>query len=154
MPGEKYPVIPSKPSLFFRLDQTVEQMSTSVSAVTKNLNEVLNDENKEAIKQSLKNLSEITGLVQKNSKEIDEALSSVGKIAKDSEKAAESLRSLATNGSQSLANFSQQTLPMADQVMSRLKRTLDNLEELTGQLSHNPAMLIRGKNPKALGPGE
>ncbi len=174
-PGQHYPIIPSKPSLLFRLDQTVEVMSQSVSSVAKNLNELLNDENRNAVKNSLQHLSEITGLLDKNSKAIDEALSSVGKIAKNSEiasnrlpqlmdefeislkeakAAATNLRALSAKGNQSIDDLTQQTLPNAQQVMTKLKRSLDNVEQLTGELNKNPAMLLRGRNPAPLGPGE
>lgn len=160
-PGERYPVIQSKPSLLFRLDKTVELMSQSVSSVAKNLNDLLNDENRASVKKSLENLSIVTGTLEKNSKQIDEALSSVGRISKDFEgalteakAAAKNLRALTVSGNQSLEDLSQQTLPSAQQVMTRLKRSLDNIEQLTGELNKNPAMLLRGRNPAPLGPGE
>ncbi|MBX9586895.1 MAG: MlaD family protein [Gammaproteobacteria bacterium] len=160
-PGEMYPVIQSKPSLLFRLDQTVQSMSENITSVAKNLNDVMSDENKSSLKGSLKNLQEITATFEKNSQNIDDTLRSLNKLIDNSAKASDKLPALMTQletslkaGKQSMQSLSQQTLPAADQMILKFKRSLDNIEELTDELSKNPSMLIRGKAPVAKGPGE
>lgn len=161
LPGEQYPVIPSKPSLLFRLDQTVQTMSQDVTTVAKNLNEVMSDDNKIAFKQSLKNLEEITATFEKNSHNIDDTLKSLKRLIDNSATASDKLPGLMAQletslkaGKQSMLNLSQQTLPAADQVMRKLKHSLDNIEQLTAELNKNPSVLIRGKPPATTGPGE
>jgi phospholipid/cholesterol/gamma-HCH transport system substrate-binding protein len=168
LPGEEYPIIPWKPSLFFRLDKTVQEMSDHVGTVAKNLNELLNDQNKEAFKNSLDNIQKITSTFEKNSQSIDQTIQSIKKLSentatasdklpqiiKDFETAADNLKTLSKTGSRSLDDLSQQTLPMAQDIMLKLKSTLQNIEQLSGELNKNPAMLIRGRKPAPLGPGE
>lgn len=160
-PNEPYPVILSRPSLLFRLDQTVENMSKDITAVAKSLNEVLSKENRESITNMLENLSGITQAIDKNAKNIDESLATLPKIMNklestldDANAAAKSLRTLSQQGHQSIQDLSQQTLPTAQQILIKLKHTLANIEQLTGDLNKNPAMLIRGRTPDPLGPGE
>lgn len=150
-PNEEYPVIISTPSLLFRLDQTVQQMSQNVNSVAKNLNDLFDEENKASFKHSLSNLSEIT---QTASETLPKVMSEFEASLSEAKAAAKSLASMSKSGNQSLKSFSEQTIPMADQVMVKLKRTLDNIEQLTAELNKNPAMLLRGRNPAPLGPGE
>ncbi len=159
--GEHYPVIPSKPSLLFRLDQTVQTMSENVTSVSKKLNEVMSEENREAFKKSLKNLEEITATFEKNSQNIDETLKSLKKLIDNSATASDKLPSLMAQletalkaGKQSMQNLSNQTLPATDQVMIKLKKSLDNIEQLTAELNKNPSMLLRGRAAAPVGPGE
>lgn len=158
---EPYPVILSRPSLLFRLDQTVETMSKDITAVAKSLNEVLSKENRDSIKSTLENLSDVTSAIDKNAKNIDQSLAALPKVMQKLELtldnanvAAKSLRSLSRDGNQSIQDLTQQTLPTAQQVLVKLKHTLANIEQLTGELNKNPAMLIRGRTPDPLGPGE
>ncbi len=161
LPGEDYPVIISKPSLLFRLDQTVQTMSEDITSVAKNLNEVLSNENRSSIKEILKNLDSITATFEKNSHNIDDTLKSLNKLIDNSATASDKLPALMSQletsliaGKQSIQNLSQQTLPAADQMILKFKRSLDNIEELTDELNKNPSMLIRGKAPVTKGPGE
>lgn len=172
---EPYPVILSTHSLLFRLDQTVQSMSDNINSVSKNLNDLFDEENKASIKHSLSNLRDITEAFDKNARNIDQSLQSLQKLldngAQASSKfpqlisqfesslaatheAAQNLRSLSKAGNQSLQDLNQQTLPTVQQVMTSLKRSLDNIEQLTGELTKNPSMLIRGRVPATKGPGE
>jgi phospholipid/cholesterol/gamma-HCH transport system substrate-binding protein len=150
-PGEEYPVIPSSPSLLLRLDQTLEQMSQNVNTVAKNLNDLFDEENKASFKHSLSNLSEITATANKK---LPQLMSDFESSLTEAKAAAINLGSMSKSGNQSLKNFSEQTIPMAEQVMGKLKNSLDNIEQLTSELTKNPAMLLRGRNPAPLGPGE
>jgi phospholipid/cholesterol/gamma-HCH transport system substrate-binding protein len=161
LPNEDYPVILSTPSLLFRLDQTVQSMAQNINQVSKNLNEIFDTENKAAFTRSLTNLRNITDTFDKNAKNIDETLQSLRKLVDNSASASDKLPKLMSQfestlktGNQSLQNLSQQTLPATEQIIVKLKRSLDNIEQLTGELNKNPSMLIRGRAPVATGPGE
>lgn len=174
-PNEPYPVILSRPSLLFRLDQTVQTMADDLTSVTKNINDLFDAENKASFKHTLLNLQKVTETFDKNSKNIDQSLQSLrkildnGAVASDkfpkiiaefqstlvqANEATKNLSLLSKSGTQSLQDLSQQTLPTAQQVMVKLKHSLDNIEQLTGELNKNPAMLLRGRTPSAPGPGE
>jgi len=50
--------------------------------------------------------------------------------------------------------MSQQVLPEAQQAVSRFNTVTGNLQDFTHEINRNPAMLIRGRQPAAPGPGE
>lgn len=161
LPGEEYPVIPSKPSFLFRIDQTIQSLSDNLSSVANNLNDLMSQDNKASIKQSLKNFQEITATFEKNTKNIDDTLISLRKLMDNSAVASDKLPKIMTQlestlsaGRQSMQSLSQQTLPAADQMILKFKRSLDNIEELTNELNNNPSILIRGKAAPVKGPGE
>jgi ABC-type transporter Mla subunit MlaD len=68
--------------------------------------------------------------------------------------ASKNLRSLSKAGNQSLQDLSQQTLPAAQQILVKLNHSLDNIEQLSAELTRNPAVLVRGRPPATTGPGE
>ncbi len=47
-----------------------------------------------------------------------------------------------------------QTIPGTMQLMQRLNETAENMATISDQIRENPALLIRGKTPYPLGPGE
>ena len=133
-PNEPYPVILSRPSLLFRLDQTVQTMADDLTSVTKNINDLFDAENKASFKHTLLNLRQITETFDKNSKNIDQSLQSMrkilnnGAVASDkfpkivadfqstlvqANEATKNLSTLSKSGTQSLQDLSQQTLPTA-----------------------------------------
>lgn len=173
IPSEPYPVIRSSPSM--RIDQVVQGLAESFKGM-------FDTQNKEAFKKILHNLEMVTESLSMNSKTIDETLKSARIMtangAAASEKfphlakelddalaeahaAADELHKVAVqahgvmqSGNRSIKDLSDETLPAAQQVMLRLKDTLNNIEQLTDQMTKNPAILIRGKPPATPGPGE
>jgi phospholipid/cholesterol/gamma-HCH transport system substrate-binding protein len=55
-PGEKYPVIPSEPSVLQELGDVLRQMTDDMGSISKRFQELLNEENQKSIRNSLKNL--------------------------------------------------------------------------------------------------
>ncbi len=99
-PGQPYPVIPSEPSLYGRLDvaitrllsdQGVTQLLTNLSALSQNATSVLGEDNRAAIKQMLKDLSDITHTVARRNEELDRGLVGATKAAEHLAKMSESL---------------------------------------------------------------
>ncbi len=158
---EAYPVIMSTHSLFFRLDQTVEAMSKDVTSVAENLKQLLNEENQASVKASLENLRGITEAFNKNTQNINQTLQSMPQLIvhfestlNETRAAVKSLQALSKQGNQSINDLSQETLPSVQQILIKLNHSLANVEQLTGDLNKNPSMLLRGRTPQPLGPGE
>jgi phospholipid/cholesterol/gamma-HCH transport system substrate-binding protein len=73
-PGERYPVIQSGPSLMNRLEASVPTLLASLNRVSDNLNAVLDQENREALKQTLADLQLLAHTLAARSATIDAGL--------------------------------------------------------------------------------
>ena len=59
---EPYPVIISTPSIFLRLDTILTKLTTNIDSVSKDLKSLLNNNNQQAIQQTLTNMNNVTKL--------------------------------------------------------------------------------------------
>jgi len=57
-------------------------------------------------------------------------------------------------GKIAVKNISQQTVPSINELLHRMDLIGKNLQQLTGELAHNPSVVVRGKLPAIKGPGE
>jgi len=126
LPGDRYPVIPTSPSLFFRLDSALTNLTLSLQTL-------LNKESLHSIKEIIKNLREVTDALAVNTQQI---------------------RTILQNTAKASNTFTMQTLPAANQTLLNLNTLSRNLEQISFELKQNPSILIRGKAQTTLGPGE
>ena len=61
--GEPYPVIPSRPSLLVRLDSVVSDLLGNLIAMSKKVNEMLDDDSRANVAKTLAHIEAITGTV-------------------------------------------------------------------------------------------
>ena len=140
LPGEKYPIIKSTPSFFFRLDTALRDLNNNMNQITHDINGVLGGENPLLLKKILNNLSVSSHHLAAQSKRLDAILINTAR---------------STHAFPSLMNtLTQQTLPSTNHVLNNLSIMTDNLLELSDNLRQNPSLLIRGQKPAPLGPGE
>lgn len=182
MPGEPHPVIPAKPSLFNQLDSILKEVAESVNKVSGQAQQVFNDENARHIRKALANIDRVSGVIAKNSENINQTLRSTdifmanaAKVSKDFPEIIKELKvgvakfnNLATDMSQAgknvsktmasgkitLDKMSQQALPPAVILLRRLNAISANLEKVTNEMRQNPSVVIRGTTPPKPGPGE
>ncbi len=138
--GEKYPIIKSTPSLFFRLDRALQDLNVNMNQITDDINGIFGGENPILLKKILNNLSLTSQHLAAQSKCLDAILINT----------ARSLRSFPSL----LNTLTQQTLPSTNQVLTNLSLITNNLLEVSDHLRQNPSLLIRGQKPQPLGPGE
>ncbi len=174
-PGEEYPVIKTKPSLFLRLDQALRNLTGNFDHITSGLQTILSKKNQENVTQALGNLQEFSNVLAKNSENLKTTLADLKVIASNTRAASDqfpglvqqaksgmnSLRRMADNIDNTVGKAKNIFDNIADQLTPQLYSTLQNFSDLTvnlkglsSQLQKNPAMLIRGKVPAAAGPGE
>lgn len=182
MPGEPYPVIPAKPSLFNQLDSILKEVSENINKVGNEAQRIFNDENASYIKNSLANMERISTVIANNSDNINRTLSNadvflvnltkaskdfpqivkelqtgVNKfnvLATDMSKASNSVSKTMVSGKGTLDKISQQTLPPIALLLHRLNAISANLEKLSSELRLNPSIIIRGSSAPKHGPGE
>lgn len=131
--GQRYPVINTAPSLLFRIDTAITQISQSFHRLSDSLETLLDNQNLLMIKQSLINLRNITNTLSVHS----------NKMALILDNTAKSTNTLST-----------QTLPDTNQLLNNLNAAAQNLNSLTSEVKQNPSIILRGKEPPPLGPGE
>lgn len=180
--NEEYPVIPSAPSLFHQLDRVLKEVSENINSVSLQVKKIFDKENAAYIQNTLHNMQDITDVIAKNSKNIDQSLvethllltnlskssnslpeimrelkssvSTVNNMAIDMANAAQKVSSTMDAGKTTIDKISQQTLPPAVTLINRLNNIAANLEKVSSQMRQNPAVIIRGVTPPRPGPGE
>ena len=181
-PGEKYPVIPSKPSLIIKLSMALQEATKTIKELSNNISKVFDEKNRLAISTSLVNIQKVTETLANNSENIDAAFHSIKQLIKNSDKASNQLPSVIHQLQDTLArikitarqfdrvghgmvltvgdariamkNISIQILPIVQQLLTKFNTTTAYLQQLSVELRNNPSMLVRGKYPPLPGPGE
>lgn len=146
-PGQPYPVIPTAPSLFVRLDTALKQVSTSLRKVTESIQSVLDPENQKSIKETLHNIQEITANLASNGEKFTKILQNTVTVSAQFTPLMQS-----TMGAMKMLQA--QTLPATYRLISNLDDVTRTLSEVAAEIKQNPSVLIRGKAHPPLGPGE
>lgn len=182
MPGEPYPVIPAKPSLFNQLDAVLKEASDSINSASKEVKRIFTEENAKYVRLTLSNMERFSEVMANNSSSIDSALKSAdvflanaSLISKDFPQIVKDLRAGINNfnalsidlshagksvtntmgsGNNTLNKLSEQTIPQANLLLRKLNAISANIELLSNTMRQNPSVIIRGTKPSKLGPGE
>lgn len=159
--GEPYPVIPYTPSFFSQLEKNINDVSIGIKRI-------FDKENAAALKKALGNLEQVTGVIAKNNKNLNEALQDVPELlkslkisvkkfnlmAEDMSSAGQNVSSAMEAGKNTMDKLSQQTIPPVVLLIQRLDTIAANLEKVSAQMRQNPSVIIRGTTPPQSGPGE
>ncbi|HDP7957104.1 TPA: MCE family protein [Legionella pneumophila] len=182
MPGEPYPVIPSKPSLLNQLDAVLKEVAENVGAVSEKAQLIFNEENADNVRKSLANIERITEIIADKGQTIDSSLNNLDvfvanmaktskqfpQLIKDLKTGISKFKSLANNmsaagkdvsktmiaGKNTIDQISQQAIPPAVILLRRLNAISANLEKVSNEMRQNPSVIIRGTKTPKLGPGE
>lgn len=147
LPGEKYPIIPSAPSLFARLDTTLSSLSKNFETLTNSLQNLLDKENLHSFKSTLKNIETFTRTLANNHARLNT-------IFENSARASRQFGPLINSGNTAFDNLQSQTIPLTNNVLQNLDQISKNLSQVSNDLKQNPSALLRGTAQSALGPGE
>lgn len=179
---QKYIVIPTKASLLTDVEGELKSTSKEIKVLVARANDLLKENNREAIDRTLQSIEKVTQTVANNSANINASLQSMQAIMKNASTASndlpriakqtlETMRSIDELADQfsktghnatltlsktntAVQNITNQLIPTAEQLMQQLSQMISTLNQFGQELSHNPSMLIRGKYPSPPGPGE
>lgn len=126
LPGEEYPIIQTTPSLLMRFDIALTKLNESLHSVSVSVEHLLSKENIQLFNDIMVNLRKVTG----------------------------EMSPLLQNSITTIDLFNRQTIPATNQAIINLDNIMVNMLEITSELKNNPSVLIRGKEPRQLGPGE
>lgn len=178
----KLPVIRTKPSLSARLENVATQVLSSLDRTSSNLNALLSDENRAAIKSTLADLAVVSRTLAARKDTIDAGITSAGKafdegaraLAKAGpaidriEKAADSLQKMADNASAAsvsagrtvdavgtdVRRLTAETLPEFERLLREMNDLAGSLRRMSDAYERNPGGLLFGHTPPKKGPGE
>ena len=176
--NDSYPVIKSGPSLMTRLDSAVTILLTNLNRTSENLNAVLDEDNRRAVKNTLADLAVLSrtlaarsgtidaGLadaahtlrnVSRLSDELPQLIQRVQHSADAFERMSDEITQLGVRAGSTLdgaQQFSASTLPEVHQLVLELRDLTVSLRHVSDQLEQDPSVLLRGKPQAKPGPGE
>lgn len=145
--GESYPIIPTTPSLFTRLDIALTQLSNNLQTVAESVHDLLNKDNLNSIKGILRNLDKVTLTLADNSQKLNSLISNTSRASKE-------LTPLLQASTTTMRTLQLQTLPTTYRLLANLNDVARTLGEVSTELKQNPSMLLRGVATPPPGPGE
>lgn len=180
--GGRYPEIGSAPSLLFRLDAALDNLTTNIKQISASLKEVVNPQNAKAIQTTLNNFSLISTNLNHNTVKLNniidnaqitlqntaDASQKLPGVIKNIQQGAQSLNDmsaqlassankvdiLVTNGDSTIQMVNNQLLPQLINSLSDVQSILDNTKTVSEKLAANPSVIIRGTVAPSPGPGE
>jgi phospholipid/cholesterol/gamma-HCH transport system substrate-binding protein len=145
--GEEYPIIKTAPSFFLRLDKAITQLNNNLHGVSQSIKRLLDEENLHSLREILLNLKDLTGTFAGNKKNLNA-------IFYNTAVASQQFAPLMQSTNHAMQEMISQTIPAANAAVGNLKSITANLAGVASEIKQNPAVLIRGKTPRKLGPGE
>ena len=146
-PGEEYPIIPTSPSIFMRLDSALSSLTKNFETIAHSFNALLDKENLKSFKSILNNLNQFSLSLANNTERLNT-------IMKNTSAASAQLTPMLKYGNEAMNTLGSQTLPAAYQVLNNLNDVSRSLSEVSIQLKRNPSIFLRGAAPLPPGPGE
>lgn len=145
--NQEYPIIKTAPSLLLQLNIGLQKLTESLNQVSTTFKNLFDQQNLLMIKETLVNLRLITSNMAANNEKFNAILA-------NTTIATQRLPTLIQSSEQTLRTFESETLPQTNQIIANLNTITNNLSGMSEELRDNPSILIRGKQPRALGPGE
>jgi phospholipid/cholesterol/gamma-HCH transport system substrate-binding protein len=176
------PTIPFKPSLAARLENVLSTVLGNVDRVSDNLNAVLDDDNRAALKSALADVAGLARSLAGRRAVLEAGLNDASRAAARTARAAErlepTLERIATSAQavEKMADAAQsasvragdaadaatlgvrqlgsQTLPDLARLMAELNQLAASMRQLSDQTAASPSSLLVGQPPPQPGPGE
>jgi phospholipid/cholesterol/gamma-HCH transport system substrate-binding protein len=140
-PGHRYPVIEAGSSVFQRVSEAGPQLLDRLTVAVNNLNDLLNEQNRKAVSESLENIRTVTGAFVAPSKEVDElvgnanaAVLQMTKLLDHIDQGFSGRSGLKDEASQALADFDRLAKNLLDtnrQLQTILQENRPGLHEFT-----------------------
>jgi phospholipid/cholesterol/gamma-HCH transport system substrate-binding protein len=172
------PRIPLKPGGLDKLLKQSEAIFNQAEQATARLNQLLSDENRQAVTTAVTQLAEAAGSINRVAKGLEPTVATLPDLSKDARAALQSVKSVTdevgitaqrlnakggpldklSEGGAALAagvgTFSAATLPKLGEVADETARTMRQLRRTVNAVDDNPQALIFGNGPAVPGPGE
>ncbi|MBV9550966.1 MAG: MCE family protein [Alphaproteobacteria bacterium] len=176
-PGQRYPIIRSKVSTLQQLEQSAPEVVAKLNVAASRINDLLKDENRRAVAETLNNLDTITTTLAARSGEIDATIRHANAAVANLDKASQGLQPIMDhfNGTITHVNGTIDTadttlkkygkvaddadafingegLAQLSDLIGEMRRTVANLNQLSAQLNKEPTKLLFGDRRKGYTP--
>ncbi|HEX5363999.1 MAG TPA: MlaD family protein [Gallionella sp.] len=151
-PDEKYPVIATGPSLMLRLDTAVTALLTNLNRSSENINALLDQENRVALRHTLASLDKLSGAMA--GADLPQLLQRLQRSADAFDRMANETARAGASTAGAVESVRAEALPEARQAIAELRELTASLRRFSEALEHNPGMLLQGRENAKRGPGE
>jgi phospholipid/cholesterol/gamma-HCH transport system substrate-binding protein len=180
--SEAYPVIPSRPSVWGRLDRSLGELVDNLIASSERLKNLLSPVNQDLLVKTISDFGRLSEALASRSDAVTAALDDlaatmthardasrglpalVGQLqqsavaleamANEIASTGVELRSAVTSRDDELQRFTGTALPEAAMMVQELRQAAENIRRLSESLERDPGVLLRGTPPPPPGPGE
>ncbi len=166
--GSRYPVIKAAPSLMFRLDTALDNLSSNIKTITNGLSRILDNTNSQAFRETLQNMAKFSTMLSSNNERINafitnasEASESFKPLVKNMGRTTNAVGNAADKADMTLQStkgtfdaFNEKALPAIMTLLNDIHPLVNYLNQYMEQLNANPGMLMRGRQALQPGPGE
>ena len=182
IPGNRYPLIPTKPSLSARLENILTSVLAKLDSTSSSINAVLSDENKAAFKSALADIAAVTHTIAARKETLDAGIASaartfdngarataqlgpvidrIGRSADAVEKMGNEAALASTSAGKTVdavgadvKRFTAETLPELERLLGEMNALSASLRRLSEKIEGGPGGLLLGRSPVQAGPGE
>ncbi len=162
-PGQKYPVIRTKQSTLAQLEQSAPEVVAKLNVAASRINDLLNDNNRKAIAQTLANLSQITDTLARQQANFDAIMRNTNEATANINKASASLQPTLDDVHLTVTKINRVAddahnfitgdgLAQLSSLIGDLRRLTSNLDRFTDQLNRQPTELLFGDRRKGYDP--
>jgi phospholipid/cholesterol/gamma-HCH transport system substrate-binding protein len=169
-PGQRYPIIRSKVSTLEQLAQSAPEVVAKLNVAASRINDLLKDENRRAVADTLNNLDTVTTMLAARSADIEtsiihanEAIANLDKASKGFQPAIDHVNETIDTANGTLKKYGKvaddadafingEGLAQVADLVGELRRAAANLEQLSAQLNKQPTKLLFGDRRKGYTP--
>lgn len=180
--GNEYPVIRSKPSLSARLENVLTDVLAKLDSTTNNINALLSDENRVALKNMLADINTVTRTIAARKDTLDAGIANAARTFENASRAtaqfapvidrigrsADAVEKMANEAALTSINagktvdavgtdvkrLTAETLPEAERLLGEMSVLATSLRRLSEKIEGSPGGLLVGRRPVPPGPGE
>jgi phospholipid/cholesterol/gamma-HCH transport system substrate-binding protein len=167
---QPYPIIRSKQSTLAQLEQSAPEVVAKLDVAASRINDLLRDENRQALAHTLANLDTITTTLAARSGEIDatirhanDAVANLEKASSGFQPAIDHVNSTIDTANTTLKKYGKvaddadtfingEGLSQMSDLIGEMRRTVANLNQLSAQINKQPTVLLFGDRRKGYTP--
>jgi phospholipid/cholesterol/gamma-HCH transport system substrate-binding protein len=181
-PGQKYPVIRTKPSLSARLENVLSTALAKLDTTSNSINALLSSENLASVKSTLANLAEVTQALAASKEKMNagianaartfdhtaRATTELGPVIERIGRSADALEKMGNEAAAASATagktvdsvgaemkrFTADALPEVQRLLGEMSVLAASLRRLSEKIEGSPGGLLLGRRPVPPGPGE
>lgn len=160
---QQYPVIKTKQSTFAQLEQSAPEVVAKLNIAASRINDLLNDNNRQAIAHVLANLDETTEVIARRSADIDATIANANKTMANLDQASQSIKPTLEQVDQAVQKYGEVAddadafingdgLAQLSDLIGEARRLVTSLDQFSDQLNRQPTKLLFGDRRKGYEP--